>query len=381
MQPQRGRKREREREEMESVQSNSSSSDQFAMKGGDDDFSYTKNSTHQRDAIQATKFFIQESIAEKLDVNKFCGKAFCVADLGCSVGPNTLIAMQNIVEAVELKFKNRKGFHSPTIPEFQVFFNDHTVNDFNTLFRSLPTGHDKRYYGVGVPGSFYGRLFPCDSIHIMHTSFSTPFLSQVPKEVMDKNSAAWNKGRIHHNHAKADVLKAYEAQHAEDIDCFLTARAKELVHGGLLMDVTSFRPDGVPHTHVLTNIGMEVLGYCLMDLAKKGLIDEENVDSYNVPVYLQSPEELKQAVQRNKYFSIEKMESVPMMIDSDVSAKAQQYSLGMRAVMGDVIREQFGAEIVDKLFDLFKKKLEEHPNFAKGVVLDMFVLLKRNAED
>nr|WKU61915.1 corynanthe C17 O-methyltransferase [Uncaria rhynchophylla] len=373
---------------MESLPGNNRSYDQFAMKGGDDDFSYTKNSIHQRDAIEATKLLIEatkllieEAVAEKLDISNFCGKAFCIADLGCSVGPNTLIAMQNIVEEVKLKFRNRKGLNFPNIPEFQVFFNDHTVNDFNTLFRSLPTGHDKSYYGVGVPGSFYGRLFPCDTIHIMHTSFSTPFLSQVPKEVMEKNSAAWNKGRIHYNHAKEEVLKAYEAQHAEDMDCFFMARAKELVHGGLMMIVTSLRPDGVPHTRVLTNIGMEVLGSCLMELAKKGLIDEEKVDSFNAPVYLESPEELKQAIQKNKYFSIEKMETVPMIMDSDISCRAQQYSLAIRAVMEDVIREQFGAEILDQLFDLFKKKLEVHPNFASAVVLDLFVLLKRNAED
>nr|WKU61916.1 corynanthe C17 O-methyltransferase [Neolamarckia cadamba] len=364
---------------MESSQSNNRFCDQLQMKGGDDDFSYTKNSIHQRDSIEATKLLIQEAIAEKLDINNFCGKAFCIADLGCSAGPTTLIAMQNIIEAVELKFQNQKGPNFSSVPEFQVFFNDHTVNDFNTLFRSLPTGPDKRYYGVGVPGSLYGRLVPCNSIHIMLTSFSTPFLSQVPKEVMNKNSAAWNEGRIRCNHVKEDVLKAYEAKHAEDMDCFFMARAKELVHGGLMLIVTPLRPNGVPH--VLTDIGTEVLGSCLEDLAKKGLIVEENVDSFNVPVYLESPEELKQAIQRNKYFSIEKMESVPMIMGSDISCRAQQYSLAIRAAMEDVVREQFGAEILDQLFDLFKKKLEVHPNFASAVVLDMFVLLKRNAED
>ena len=110
----------------------------------------------QRQCANASKSMIEEAIAEKLDVQALSTKTFCLADLGCSVGPNTFVDIQHIVGAVERRYL-ALGLKSH-IPEFQVFFNDHAANDFNTLFASLPT--ERRYFACGVPGSFHGRLFP-----------------------------------------------------------------------------------------------------------------------------------------------------------------------------------------------------------------------------
>ena len=90
---------------------------------------------------------ISKGIAEKLELSNFPGsKVFRVADLGCSVGPNTFLAVQNIVDSVEHKYKRQGLGH--LLPEFQVFFNDHVSNDFNQLFTSLPP--KRRYYSTGV---------------------------------------------------------------------------------------------------------------------------------------------------------------------------------------------------------------------------------------
>jgi len=106
----------------------------------------------QRGVIDAAKELITESIAEKLDATNFVlSTTFRIADLGCSTGPNTFFAVQNIIEAVQLKYKCQE-LHSQ-LPEFQVFFNDHVSNDFNTLFASLPL--DRQYYAAAVAGSFY----------------------------------------------------------------------------------------------------------------------------------------------------------------------------------------------------------------------------------
>ncbi|KAI9079521.1 hypothetical protein K1719_038493 [Acacia pycnantha] len=65
-----------------------------------------------------------------------------IADLGCSVGPNTFFIFQNFIDTLNLKSQSQgHGFDSL---EFQVFFNDHVGNDFNTLFKSLP--EEKQYY-------------------------------------------------------------------------------------------------------------------------------------------------------------------------------------------------------------------------------------------
>ena len=58
----------------------------------------------QRAGANAVKAIIDDVIAEKLDVEKRVSSSkstFCIADLGCSVRPNTFIAMQNIIEVVQ----------------------------------------------------------------------------------------------------------------------------------------------------------------------------------------------------------------------------------------------------------------------------------------
>ena len=213
---------------------------------------------------------MREAIAENLDIEKLSpSTTIRVADLGCSVGPNTFFAVQNILEAIQLKYcQKSQGLLNSQIPEFQVFFNDHSSNDFNTLFLSLPPA-DRRYHAAGVPGSFYSRLFPTHSLHIVHVSCAIHWLSGVPKEVVDRTSPAWNKGRIHYSRASDEVVEAYSAQWAEDMALFLQARAQEIADGGLMILIFPARPDETPHSQVSSNVSLNVLEACLIDMAKK----------------------------------------------------------------------------------------------------------------
>ncbi|XP_060671009.1 loganic acid O-methyltransferase-like [Ziziphus jujuba] len=154
------------------------------MNEGSGLYSYTRNSAIQRKAIEAAEELINKAIAEKLEINNFSSlKTFQLADLGCSVGPNTFLAVQNVIDAVELKYQSQRRLDSQQFLEFQVFLNDHISNDFNQLFTSLPP--ERRYFAMGVPGSFHGRLFPKASIHFFHSSYAVHWLSRVPKDVED----------------------------------------------------------------------------------------------------------------------------------------------------------------------------------------------------
>lgn len=209
---------------------------------------------------------MKKEISEKFEIGTVVSSnTFCIADLGCSVGPNTFAAVENIIEGVKLKFESQ-GLSSQ-IPEFQVFFNDHVSNDFNLLFTSLP--QDKNYYAAGVPCSFYGRLFPEASIHFFHSSTSLQWLSRVPKEVANKTSPAWDKGRIHYSNSRVEVIRAYKAQFDKDMELFLQARAHEIVYGGLMVLIIPGIPNGTPHSQSLENMIYDLVGSCLVDMVQK----------------------------------------------------------------------------------------------------------------
>nr|XP_027076949.1 farnesoic acid carboxyl-O-methyltransferase-like [Coffea arabica]XP_027076950.1 farnesoic acid carboxyl-O-methyltransferase-like [Coffea arabica] len=132
--------------------------------------------------------------------------------------------MQNIVEAVELKYRSIQVSASL---EFQDFFNDLVDNDF----KSLPS--KMRYFTAAVPDSFHKHLFPKSSLHIAHSSYALHWLSKVPKEVGNQNSSTWNKCKIYCSKTIKEIKEAYFAQFKEDLNRFLNARATEIVGGGL----------------------------------------------------------------------------------------------------------------------------------------------------
>ncbi|KAG9449044.1 hypothetical protein H6P81_009009 [Aristolochia fimbriata] len=361
------------------------------MNGGDGPTSYFQNSSHQRAGISAATAFIQDGIAEELnlgvilhnnDVNT-ARNSFAIADLGCSVGPNTFLAAEAIIEAVRLKYysKSSPAGTAAALPEFQVFFNDQVGNDFNTLFRSLRP--DAGYFAAGVAGSFHRRLFPKSSIHFVHSSYALPWLSRVPKEVRNENSASWNKGRIFYTEAPGEVWTAYAAQYAEDLRSFLQARAEEVVIGGLMALLFPFSQSENSSDESRLSRLFNLLGSTLVDMAKRGEIEEEKVDSFNLPIYLPSSTEFKALVEENGYFSVVRTEAMPPPVTGAVSEGfARAVRMNMRAANEGLISNHFGSQVVDDLFEKYEKKLivdstSDLLENSTGEATELFVLLKR----
>ncbi|KAJ4717171.1 S-adenosylmethionine-dependent methyltransferase [Melia azedarach] len=349
------------------------SSRAFTMTGGDVAYSYAKNSTIQRDVVDAGKELIKEEILEKFDLKSlgFDTPSIVVkiADLGCSVGPNTFFAMQNIIEAVELKFLQAKSQNLSAL-EFQAFFNDHYENDFNILFKTLPPS--RKYFAAGVPGSFHGRLFPKSSLHLAHMSYALHFLSKVPKAVVDRN-----KSNVL-NSSEEEVVEAYSTQFKNDMECFLNARAEELVSGGLMLILAGAAPDGISVSDTMAGVYNDVMGSCLKDLVKMGVLGEEKVNSFNVPMYPATVTELDSVFRRNTNFSIEKMEKFAQPMKTPLTPEG--YALAVRAGSDGLIRNHFGDEFAEQIFNHFNAKVE--PNFSKFLEvmrnnLNLFIVLKR----
>ncbi|KAJ9153032.1 hypothetical protein P3X46_026522 [Hevea brasiliensis] len=350
------------------------------MNGGDDEYSYTKNSMFQKETISAAKEIIDKEIAQKLDVKNHLfassSSSFRIADLGCSVGPNTFIAMENVIEAVKHKYQSQ-GLTSQ-IPEFQVFFNDQDSNDFNTLFRSLPP--KRPYFAAGVPGSFHYQLFPTSSLHFIHASHALHWLSQVPNEVVDENSPAWNRGKIFYLSAPEEVGKAYAAQFAKDVGMFLDARATELVSGGMLvLIIGSFRNEISP-SHTLASVLFDLLESTLLDMAKEGLISKARVDSFNLPMYLATPNEMTEIIEKNGRFKIERAEFFNPESAIKVFCSGQACTMHFRAGFEGILSKHFGSEIIDELFHRHSKKTEEFSSRLQSSSdegTQLFLALKR----
>nr|POE71626.1 putative s-adenosylmethionine-dependent methyltransferase at5g37990 [Quercus suber] len=343
----------------------------MAMNGGEGPDSYVQNSTYQRGIVEAAIEKINEAIANHFDINalSISPNPICIADLGCSTGPNTFRAMQNIVEAIKLKYISKGG--NSKIPDFIVFFNNQVSNDFNTLFKSLPP--NRQYFEAGVPGSFHGILFPKASLHFIHSSSAVHWLSNIPMDVMDE-------GRIFYTNAPKEVKDAYATQFAKDMESILFARAQKLLSGGLLALFLSGIPDVMSNSDSHTGIEIDMIGSCLMDMAKVGLVNEAKVDTFNFPLYFPTPKELKALVERSEYFSFERMAILKNQKKHVTLQSPSMRALFLRAPFEGLLEKQFGNEIMDELFDRYTEKVARSSFFLNPEIdktIELFVLLKR----
>ncbi|KAK1273543.1 Jasmonate O-methyltransferase [Acorus gramineus] len=167
-----------------------------------------------------------------------------IADVGCSSGPNSLSPTKEIIESVG---KACRRLDRPS-PEFMVSLNNLPANNFNSMFLGLHEFYKKLNRGSqsvfkeGVPGFFYWRLFPIDSLDFIHFSFSLHWLSEVPKDLFDENGKCINKGNIYISlMSPPSVAKAYEKQFEEDFNLFLRLRSVELALGGWMVLITAGR--------------------------------------------------------------------------------------------------------------------------------------------
>lgn len=115
----------------------------------------------------------------------------------------------------------------------------------------------------------------------------------------------------------------------------------------------------------------------------QGIVREEKVDAFNIPMYYLSPQELEAAGERNGNFSIERIDEILRVESNDESnfvKHAQEYTSYIRSGMEGMFKQHFGEGILDVLFDTFRNKIEENPFIFKlANALTFLVVLKRNA--
>ncbi|GFP98395.1 benzoate carboxyl methyltransferase [Phtheirospermum japonicum] len=298
-----------------------------------------------------------------------------IADLGCASGPNTLFAVSHIIDTMQNLCMQHNNNNLPS--ELEVFLNDLPENDFNSLFsKFLPSfittnGNGRKRllecFVYGVPGSFYGKLFPSNSLQFAYSSTSVHWLSKIPEGV-EKN----NKQKIHiTTTSPPQVCAAYAQQFQRDFFRFLSSRAEEMTNGGRM--VLAFHGRSV--TEPCSNDGLElltILSQTISDMVALGLVKEDDLDSFNVPMYAPFQHEIEDIITSEESFSLDKMESfyVPWVADYDklddgmVSNNCKSGKLvasSVRAYMEPIIVGHFGSSInVDGVFEVYAKKMAEH---------------------
>ncbi|KAJ0989063.1 hypothetical protein J5N97_007419 [Dioscorea zingiberensis] len=334
------------------------------MNGGHNDHSYAKNSNIQNLILSMTE--------------------------GVRQRPNTLLVASDAIDAVELVCKE---LNQKASPELQILLNDLPGNDFNGLISSLQDfQRSHRCFISVVPGSFYGRLFPSQSLHFIHSSSSLHWLSQVPLELQNgDDNLKLNKGNIYISKTSPPfVLEAYSNQFQRDLSFFLKCRAEEIVKGGcMVLTLLGWRSSSADPSNMDSRLQWDLLAHALMDLASQGVVEKEKIDSFNVPFYSPSLEEVKYAIETEGSFGIKSIECFKVnwdrltmveeneSMDVKLKAKVQLMAKCIRACTESLFVSHFGEEIIDELFVRYNHLLEEYFTKNKAERTHIIVYVKR----
>ncbi|URE27449.1 SAM dependent carboxyl methyltransferase [Musa troglodytarum] len=337
------------------------------MKGGLGETSYAQNSSLQKKSMEAIKHIIVDS-ATDVYASRAPG-CFTIADLGCSSGTNAFSLVSKIVESIHEKARQSERL----MPEILVFLNDLPTNDFNSVFLNFPEftrklkggielqeGSAPSVYLAALPGSFYGRLFPSNSLDFIYSCHSLHWLSEVPLGLVDGNGKPINKGKIYiSNTSHPAVPLAYLRQFQKDFSLFLKSRSAELRSGGrIVVLILGRRTDD--HSDKSATVLWELLDQSLAIMVSQEMVDEEKVDTYNVPFYAPSTKEIEDEVGREGSFEIDFIQAYELNTSTgDPHKDARITSMAIRAIQESMITHHFGEGIADTLFQIYSGLLRQ----------------------
>ena len=188
-----------------------------------------------------------------------------IADFGCSEGFNSMCLFCRALELFRKTSSRPVSILHTDLPDnsWAVFF--HTINDTDDSYHSIP---DVFYSAVGK--SFYRQLAPPNSIHVGFSAFALHYLSKAPPRTGPEVELIYPEA---------------SAQAIQDVTGNLELRIKELVVGGSLTVIVAGREEGCKYR--LLDLYMQPA----KNLAKKGIITDEEIRNYFWPSYQLSRDE------------------------------------------------------------------------------------------
>ncbi|KAK3194008.1 hypothetical protein Dsin_025318 [Dipteronia sinensis] len=301
--------------------------------------------------------------------------------MGCSSGPTGYLPTWQVIEAID------SLCHSLNCkpPMLQVFLNDLPGNDFNTLFKSLPSFYERLKKEKGdefgestfiaaVPGSFYGRLFPNNSLNLIFSSNSVVWLSQAPKGLIDDTGVSLNKENIYMTKTSPpSVHKAYLDQFESDFTAFLRSRRNELQVGGRM--VLTFVTDDTYHPCIYV-----LLGLAINDLVSQGLIEESKLESFNMPAYMPRDEEIRLVIEREGSFDIHQLQLIfnenwALSSSENDNNIGKQLANGLRSAVEPLLVTHFGTAVMDDIFHRCSAKFTDYLETEAGFFRTLVICL------
>ncbi|XP_028801761.1 salicylate carboxymethyltransferase-like [Neltuma alba] len=352
------------------------------MNGGIGETSYANNSLLQRKAVSLTKPIRDEAI--QCFYRETFPRSLAIAELGCSSGPNTFFVTCELIETVE-KLCRDLNHRSP---EYTIFLNDLPSNDFNNIFKSIESFKQKLRgvaggfgpcYIAGVPGSFYGRIFPTNSLHFVHSSYGLQWMSQVPEGVEN------NKGNIYMTSTSPlSVWNAYYHQFQRDFSMFLKCRAQEVVEGGhMVLTLLGRRSNNEPSMNKSCLI-WDIVAEALNHMVLEGIIREDQMDSFNIPLYTPSSSELELEVAKEGSFTANHLEVFETSWEDAYDEKRNdskdyQITQFMRAVAEPLLVTYFGEAVMDDVFRHCQDILADRMSKGNLVHVSLCISLTRTS--
>ncbi|WVZ53036.1 hypothetical protein U9M48_004027 [Paspalum notatum var. saurae] len=359
------------------------------MATGDGENSYAVNSSFQKKTLMETWPVLQKAVKEVLQSLSH-GSTMVAADIGCSSGPNTLILVSEVMNTISDRV--RETADNSRVKEVQFFLNDLPGNDFNLVFRSLEQLHSLASvaapcYIAGLPGSMYTRIFPCQSVHLFHSSHCLIWRSKVPEDL--SNGTHLNVDNIYIGKTTPQfVVKLFREQFKKDFEMFLTLRHKELVSDGrMVLTFVGRKREEMPMHGGVARV-WEVLSEALQYLVQKGRVEKKKLSSFNMPYYAPSLDEATQLIKQNGLFDIEDIRFFESNWDAhddsdgdvvlDCSSSAANIAKIIRAGIEPLILKQFGEGILDELFMVYTSILAKNLEKGKAMCPVIVVNLKKS---
>ncbi|CAM6033263.1 unnamed protein product [Sphagnum compactum] len=359
------------------------------MVGGDGEFSYQRMGVLQASSIKTLEPLMAEAV-KQMSLPK--QGPLHIADFGCSTGRNSISYVNFIVKCIIDKYldASENNGHVTCMPEMLVSFMDLPGNDFNNLVQLLASeaknakdlagsvnganvGRARNYFSAMMGGSFYNRLLPKESMHFVISTFSLHWMSQIPATVTDKSSPLYNKGRPWILGGNPTIAREFAQQSMLDLDNFLDSRAAEMVPGGILFASFVGRHDAANPEN---QVNPEWYHRCVFgtdfenawnDLIDDGVITTETRDTFNLPTYARSKEEVEASIIKCGAFDIQYLQS-PVddnLCPDDELMHMLQFpksfatfvSAWVRAITGPSIEAHLGRHNTDEFFIRYHRRI------------------------